>query len=227
VTAAEQPQFFFREQRISISSAIEMDAGADAARMEAVSRANACWRQISEQADSLQQSEIGQERTINDSVVTEMLRAGSEGRTEEAADILEQGFEQWDRQDRSRRLQEYADGVRLEWEAAVDVDWTAWQPEVEDLEWYWGRVVEVTNLEKSVSKEMVEATFFQVGEVLGVAMGDCCAEVEFRYTADAEDAVKGFHGVELAGVEMGCKVLGETFSRVECEEEEEELRSDY
>ena len=206
---------------------MDADAGRmDAGRRDAVSRAEECWRQISERTDSLQQSETGQECPTNNSVVTEMLRAGSEGRTEEAADILEQGFEQWDRQNRSSRLQEYADGVRLEWEAAVKSDWwTVWQSDEEekdgdDLEGcFWDRVVVVTNLAGNVTEDMLEGTFEQVGELLRVQMGDCCADVEFRWAADAEKAVKGFDGVELVGMEMECQV--------KCRSEEEELGSDY
>lgn len=196
----------------------------DAGRKNAINRAEACWLQVSARADSPKQSEPPR----NNFVVTEMLKSTSEGRTGEAADILEEAFEQWDRQNRSRRLQEYADGVRLEWEAAVESDWwTVWQSDEEeedgDLGWYcWDRVVVVTNLAGNVTEDMLEGTFSQVGELLGVQMGDCGAEVEFRWAADAEKAVKGFDGVELVGMEMECQVK----CRSE-EEEEEELGSDY
>ena len=80
----------------------------------------------------------------------------------------------------------------------------------------------VTNLARNVTEDMLEGTFSQVGELLGVQMGDCGAEVDFRWAADAEKAVKGFDGVELVGMEMECKV------KCRSEEElEEELGSDY
>jgi len=77
-------------------------------------------------------------------------------------------------------------------------------------------VVVVTNLARNVTEDMLEGTFSQVGELLGVQMGDCGAEVEFRWAADAEKAVKGFDGVELVGTEMECQV------KCRSEEEEEE-----
>ena len=93
--------------------------------------------------------------------------------------------------------------------------------DLEDQDWYnWDRVVVVENLPGDMSEGMLEVMFSQIGELLGVRLGgDSSAEVEFRWAADAEKAVRGFDGVELAGVAMECQV--------ECGFEEEELRSDY
>ena len=79
-----------------------MDAGADAARMEAVSRANACWRQISGQTGSQDQQQSAPPR--DDDFLQEMMTAASHGRTAagRAAEMLQDAFDEWDSQDRAR-----------------------------------------------------------------------------------------------------------------------------
>jgi hypothetical protein len=79
--------------------------------------------------------------------------------------------------------------------------------EQDPSEW---RCVAVGNLHPGVTAEQLQEMFEQVGIVLDATIGDeglgqcwgCWGWAEFERREDAEEAVRGFDGVELAGREM-------------------------
>jgi hypothetical protein len=68
-------------------------------------------------------------------------------------------------------------------------------------------VVVVENLAQNVTAEMLQSTFRQVGSVLYSELGgEDWGWVQFELAEEAEKAVQGFDGVELAGQPMECRL---------------------
>ena len=65
----------------------------------------------------------------------------------------------------------------------------------------------VENLAQNVTAEMLQGTFRQVGSVLYSELeGEDWGWVQFELAEEAEKAVQGFDGVELAGQPMECRL---------------------
>jgi hypothetical protein len=141
-------------------------------------------------------------------VAMEMLNVdGHEGMAAvQAAQVLEKSFEAFDEHARQIRRQEFQERVRQEFLVAAE-HLTGGGSE--------RTVVVVENLVSRVTGAMLEATFRQVGSVIGAGKsGEDWGWVEFELEEEAMEAVMCFGGVELAGQPMVCRlqdVSGEVF----------------
>jgi hypothetical protein len=154
---------------------------------------DAGWRSLIDEADSTP--------TAAD-VAREMLEVnGNEGMAAvRAAEVLEKRFENFDRQDRQRRRQEFQGQVQQEFSLAAE----ELSPGVPR-----GYVVLVLNLAARVSAEMLRGTFEQIGIVLDAGIkGEDWGWVKFELAEEAEEAVQRFGGVELDGQPMECRMYG-------------------
>ena len=182
----------------------------------AISRAHECWQEIIDRVFGEEQSEPAEPTEINE-VATEMLQQAIHGETEEAARILERGFEAAEIEGRQRRLEEYAAAAQSEWEWETECGEGEWfqtdsadsasecvEDECEDSITY---LVQIRNLEAYVTEEMIEETFGQVGVVQWAHVVDGIGEVTFGSAEEAEKAVRGFDGVEFDGTPMAVAVV--------------------
>lgn len=116
---------------------------------------------------------------------------------EERAQLLRERFEEWDREDREQRMNEFLHTVGGHWEAAVS--------ELEQDSW---TVVRVSRLGADITTEMLIGTFEQIDLVLSAELGgEGEAFVRFADAEAAAEAAVRFNSVSLAGRPMACEVV--------------------
>ena len=132
---------------------------------------------------------------------------------ERAAQILEERFLQWDRDEQDGRRQVFTEQVQ-EMYTEVAEDWyrTSRFPdlqseeEVEDCVERDNGMIYIGNLADEWTEENLGDAFRQIGLVLGAgfAGGAGCGWVVFQKAEDAVEAMERFDGVEFAGQAMVC-----------------------
>ena len=131
---------------------------------------------------------------------------------ERAAQILEERFLQWDRDEQDGRRQVFTEQVQEMYTAVAEKEYRLSRPdpqseeEVEDCVERDNGMIYIGNLADEWTEENLGDAFRQIGLVLGAgfAGGAGCGWVVFQRAEDAVEAVERFDGVEFAGQAMVC-----------------------
>ena len=128
---------------------------------------------------------------------------------ERAAQILEDRFLQWDRNEQDGRRQVFMEQVQERYTEVAE-EWCRLMDDEQEQaggeRWRVpGTVMYIGNLAGGMTEEMLESTFEQIGLVLGAGLARAgCGWVEFQEAEDALGAVERFDGVECAEQAMLC-----------------------
>lgn len=147
-------------------------------------------------------------RTEPISVARDMIEAQQEDgcmAAERAAQILEERFLQWDRDEQDSRRQVFMEQVQEMFKyTSVEEGWYETMNTREE-EWVEHCGVYIGNLAGCVTEEMLAETFEQIGLVLEAGMEtEGCGWVQFQTVEDAVEAVQRFDRVVFAGQAMVC-----------------------
>ena len=125
---------------------------------------------------------------------------------ERAAQILEERFLQWDRNEQDGRRQVFTEQVQeIYTEQAQEWYRLSRMPDPQSEEWVEDCVVYIGNLAVGVTEKNLGDTFRQIGTVLGAGFaGAGCGWVKFQKAEDAVEAVERFDGVVCVKQAMMC-----------------------
>ena len=151
------------------------------------------------------------------SVVQDMMDVAMEkdGRDiERAAQVLEERFLQWDRDEQNSRRQVFMEQVQETFSnTAVAEGWNNNEADANEVcienedmvvDW-WLQVVYIANLAGVANERMLEEAFSQIGLVLEAGVErEGCGWVKFQEVEDAVKAIERFDGAEWGGLAMIC-----------------------
>ena len=151
------------------------------------------------------------------SVVQDMMDVAMEkdGRDiERAAQVLEERFLQWDRDEQNSRRQVFMEQVQETFSnTAVAEGWNINEADANEVyienedmvvDW-WLQVVYIANLAGVANERMLEEAFSQIGLVLEAGVErEGCGWVKFQEVEDAVKAIERFDGAEWGGLAMIC-----------------------